>query len=266
MNEDIKLGAPGFLNSEPLIWPLEKGIISDNYQIVRETPASLSELLVQGAIDCAIAPVVTLLKYPYMIPIPEIAIACRGVVSSVLLIHNEPIDTLKTIWLDPSSKTSNLLIQVLMAKLSKSPCQFVYPDPENDISSASNLPEYTGRLIIGDAALAYGLKNGFETATDLGALWKKETNLAFVFAFWIARNSDIAAKLTGVLKEARDWSLKHLHEIIEPLSSKYNFPVDFVDKYLRQRITYVYGAREEAGLNAFTLEIKKLGLTDSKYL
>lgn len=251
MSISYRLGSVPYLNAEPLIWPLEEGKIDHPHKIIRATPKVLVEMLKNEEVDCAIAPVAALLENSDLIPIPDVAIACRGAVASVILFHDDPLEELSTIWLDPDSRTSNLLIQILRKKRSDNPCDFIMP-VEDEAPSISNMPPRNGRLIIGDPALSYASEmSGITGITDLGKLWKDETNLPFTFARWIARTADIAGQLTALLKETRDWSLLNLHHLIDPLAEKYDFRSALVDRYLRQNITYMFGPREQAGVSEY---------------
>jgi len=260
LSKAYRIGAVPYLNAEPLIWPLESGTIEHPHKIIRNYPGRLVEMLVNNEIDCAIAPVAGLLKHPTLIPLPSIAIASRGPVASILLFHNDPLENLTKIWLDPASRTSNLLIQILRIKASDTPCAFILPE-ENEAPSVANLPSNTGRLVIGDPALSYAFESSKNYGlSDLGELWKELTNHPFTFAKWIARNGDIAAEMMPLVKEARDWSLTHLHEIIDPLAERYDFRSSLVDRYLRTNITYMSGPREEAGEREFFRLAKELSI------
>jgi len=247
----LKLGAVGYLNAEPLIWPIENGSIDNSHEIIRAVPSDLAAMLVNGEIDCALAPVVTLLENPDLVPIPGVAIACRGPVASVIVFHNDFFDELKKIWLDPSSRTSNLLVRILRGRVSFNPCEFTMPS-SGEVPHVAEVPAFTGRLIIGDEALRLSSAGGHGVhETDLGELWREKFTHPFTFARWIARNGDIAGELTGQLQDARDWSMLNMHEIVGPLSEKYGFPQDLVDRYLRVNITYMHGPREQTGEREF---------------
>jgi predicted solute-binding protein len=250
----LKLGTTPNLNTEPLVWPLEHGVIQHPHSIIRAVPADLVEMLASGQLDCATTSVAAMIDHPDLVPLPDVAIACRGAVASVLLFHNDPLDALTRIWLDPASRTSNLLVRILLSDGSRTRREFVNPSGSDarDIPPVTDLPARTGRLLIGDEALRLGSESsGSPGFTDLGALWKQKTNHPFTFARWLARTGDIGAQLAGMVREARDWSMLHLHEIIDPLAELHHFEPTIVDRYLRQNITYMFGPREEAGMREF---------------
>lgn len=258
MTGGYKIGCVPYLNAEPLIWPLEHGQISHGHEIIRAVPSELVKMLGEGELDCALASVVALIDFPRLVPLPNIAIASRGAAASVLLFHNQPVGELNTIFLDPASRTSNLLVQILRDRSSHTKCIFVLPETER-APEPDNLPDNTGVLIIGDAALrASNEPDAHMNFTDLGELWKEKFGHPITFAKWFASNGDIAAELTPLLTQARDWSLVHLPSFIGKLSESYSFPMDLVDRYLRINITYVHGQREQAGERIYMMEAKNL--------
>jgi len=260
MTKGLKIGCIEYLNAEPLVWPLENNIIENNLSFVRDVPSKLIEMLESEDIDCALAPVVTLLDHPDYIKVPEVSISCRGPVASVLMFHNGPFEKTDKIYLDPSSRTSNLLLRILRDTASEVDCEFIMPDG-TEPPALENLSHGTGRLVIGDPALrAIGPGHRIMPPilwTDLGELWRSRTGHPFTFARWIARTGTVAGELIPLFTEARDWSLLHLHEIVPPLAEKYGFPTDLVDRYLRNNIVYMHGPREQAGEREFFIKAGK---------
>ena len=258
MTGKYKIGCVPYLNAEPLIWPLENGQIQHGFEIIREVPSKLVRKIGMGELDCALASTVALMDFPNLVPVPNIAIASRSAAASVLLFHNDPIGDLSTIWLDPASRTSNVLVQILRDRSSHTKCKFINPEFGNP-PEIDGLPEKTGRLLIGDKALEVSNgANAFTNFTDLGELWKEKTGHSMTFARWFTRSGDIAAELMPLLAQARDWSLVHLPLIIDNVSLKYGFPPELVDRYLRINICYVHGPREQAGERLFMTEAKNL--------
>lgn len=259
MNAALRLGSVSYLNAEPLVWPLESGEIEHPHSITRALPAELAEMLANKELDCALAPVAVMLDHPGFVPLPDVAISCRGPVASVLLFHNEPMDELETIWLDPASRTSNVLVQVLRNRASEKPCEYTMRSAD-EAPSLPELPRRAGRLVIGDTALRHSANPPPDLKmTDLGQLWKEQTNHPFTFARWIARDGEIGRAVAPLARQARDWSLRHLHELIDPLAEKYDFSQGLVDRYLRQNITYMFGPREEAGEREFFVLAREIG-------
>jgi len=125
----------------------------------------------------------------------------------------------------------------------------------------SAIPPRTGVLIIGDRALTFLWKHQRQAGfTDLGELWKERTNLPFTFAMWIAKDGDTGASLAPLMREARDWSLLHLNEMLDPLAARYGFEASHIDQYFRRNVTYLFGPREQEGLKRFFEMVEGLKL------
>ena len=179
----VRLGAVGYLNARPLVWGLERSL---RFLLRFDVPSTCASLLHDGAIDIGLIPSIEYLRGgPYAI-VPDLAIASRGPVASVLLFTSRPIRDVRSIAMDVSSRTSVALVRVLCAQLFK-----INPKIE---PAGPDLPQMLGRcdaaLIIGDNAL-FQPPNVEHTlpveVIDLGKAWTDLTGLPFVYAFWAGR-------------------------------------------------------------------------------
>jgi chorismate dehydratase len=125
--------------------------------------------------------------------------------------------------------TSAALLELLFQHVWDARPAFVPADAElTDIARFAS-DEHDARLVIGDAALRLGAylqdpgerdqlldRLGYRYAYDLGAEWKRWTDLPFVFAVWVAqRTTDSRAALDvhANLIASRDWGLTHLETL-----------------------------------------------------
>jgi len=112
----VRLGAVGYLNARPLVWGLERSL---RFLLRFDVPSTCASLLHDGAIDIGLIPSIEYLRGgPYAI-VPDLAIASRGPVASVLLFTSRPIRDVRSIAMDVSSRTSVALVRVLCAQLFK---------------------------------------------------------------------------------------------------------------------------------------------------
>src|SRR5262249_17994769 len=105
-----KLGAVAYLNALPLIHYLEE-------RPRLEAPAPLARLLKSGEVDIATAPIVSWFENPHYSLVPGICIGSNGPVGSVKIFFTAPditAENVRTIYLDMESKTSALLLKVLL--------------------------------------------------------------------------------------------------------------------------------------------------------
>ncbi len=222
-----RLGCVPYLNARPLIHGLEATL---------EVPAVLSRRFLAGDFDAALIPVFAMLH----LPAPRIAdgfgISSSGAVRSVIVAHRHPLDQTPEIVLDPSSRTSVHLLQILLSEHLKNPARLV--DRSKDPQAA--------RLIIGDPALRFrdNMDPGWRIF-DLGQAWHKWTGLPFVYAVWtLAENAP--AGTADLLRQAAVNGLAARPAI----SAKESDPAAALD-YLTHAIHYPIGAAERAGLDAF---------------
>src|SRR5947207_2847003 len=171
-----RFGVVPYLNVAPII----EGLRGDpSVELVRDVPSRLLDRLRRGEIDAGIVPSIDYASAPELLAVPGIAIAARGPVRSVRLLHGVPLDDVRTVALDESSHTSVALLRVLLReRLGRDP-EYLTRPPELD----AMLEEADAALLIGDAALFAGED---QPSLDLGAEWLARTGLPFVFAFWAA--------------------------------------------------------------------------------
>jgi chorismate dehydratase len=142
----VQVGAVGYLNARPLVYGLER---SPRFDVRYDVPSECARLLHDDAIDIGLIPSIEYLRGgPYAI-VPDLAIASRGPVASVLLYVTRPIEHVRSIAMDTSSRTSVALARVLCARLFK--IQPVIDARRPDLSDM--LSRCDAALIIGDNAL-----------------------------------------------------------------------------------------------------------------
>jgi len=213
-------------------------------------PSTCASLLHDGAIDIGLIPSIEYLRGgPYAI-VPDLAIASRGPVASVLLFTSRPIRDVRSIAMDVSSRTSVALVRVLCAQLFK-----INPKIE---PAGPDLPQMLGRcdaaLIIGDNAL-FQPPNVEHTlpveVIDLGKAWTELTGLPFVYAFWAGRPGMLEPGDVEALQAARDAGVAASDDVACAYLRDMPARQALGMRYLRENIKYHLGAEEQAGLELF---------------
>src|SRR3954454_15702484 len=120
----LRVSAISFLNTAPLMWDFDHGDLRRDYRVDYTLPSACAEILRNGMADIGIIPAATYTTIPDLVIIPDIAIAARGPVRSILLISKIPIDQIKTVAADTSSRSSVALLQVLLRKFRKTDPKF----------------------------------------------------------------------------------------------------------------------------------------------
>src|SRR5947209_9190275 len=109
----LRVSAISFLNTAPLMWDFDHGPLRREYEVDYTLPSVCAEMLSAGTADIGIIPVAAYGSIPDLVVIPDVAIAARGAVRSILLISKVPLEQIKSVAVDTSSRTSVALLQVL---------------------------------------------------------------------------------------------------------------------------------------------------------
>lgn len=239
----VRLGAVGYLNARPLVYQLDR---SPNFSLRFDIPSKCAELLHAGDIDVGLIPSIEYLRGKPMAIVPGIAIASRGAVTSVMLYTTKPIEDVKSIAMDTSSRTSVALVRVLCAKLFKINPTFEPLGPNLEAMLAA----HDAALLIGDPALFQTIPPAI-TVIDLGEQWLRLTGLPFVYAFWAGRPDALTPAHVKELQETRERGLANAEDVAQQYLKNAPDRWALGTRYLRDNIKYYLGDDEKAGLELF---------------
>jgi chorismate dehydratase len=240
----VRLGAVDYLNARPLVYGLE--LHSHEFSLRFDVPSKCAALLHEGSIDLGMIPSIEYLRGwgGYCI-VPDLAIVSNGPVASVALFTSKPIERIRTIAADTSSRTSSGLLQVLCFEAFGLAAEFVPMAPE----PVSMLRRCDAALMIGDPALFFDHAAAGLTKVDLGEEWARLTGLPFVWAFWAGRSGALSPEQVKGLTQARDRGVA----AADAIAAAYCGPERAArgQAYLRENIVYRLDEREQAGLRRF---------------
>jgi chorismate dehydratase len=227
-----------YANALPLVRYLKE--VYAPAELIYRIPRSAVEALLEGRVEAALIPVVSYFSHPDLMMIPGLGICADGDVTSVLLQCRRPLSEVRVVQLDPESRTSNLLVQVLMRdrfRISRhieySPCA----------------AEADAQVCIGDRALCAA--PAVETY-DLAGEWKKMTGLPFVFAVWAVRRScSQIEEIAEILHRAKDRGCQSLAELARLCAQRLGLPENRCYEYLAERLHYEVGPAEWDGMSLF---------------
>lgn len=255
MSARIRIGAVAYLNAKPLVWGLAQGLGAARIELTHDVPSALAAGLASGALDIGLVPTIELARIPDLTVVPGIGISSRGPAASVLLVTRKPLAEVRSVALDPDSRTSNALVQLLFAELWNS--QPAFSVGPSDLARA--LEDHDAAVRIGDKALFGTIPAGCE-AIDLGQAWDTATRLPFVYAVWAARSGVLDREIYGLLHESRRRGTASRARIAaDYLWQGASRPEQSLE-YLTQRIFYRLGAPEIEGLERFLKSAHRLGL------
>ncbi|MGE0040202.1 MAG: menaquinone biosynthetic enzyme MqnA/MqnD family protein [Vicinamibacterales bacterium] len=248
----IRLGAVSYLNTKPLVYGLEAR--ADLFDIRFDVPAQCARLLHDGLVDLGLIPAIEYQRDDYAI-VPGVAIGSRGPIASVALFTRVPIERVRTLALDISSRTSVALTRILCAKLWDIAPTFTPAEPKVDAMLAAA----DAALIIGDNALWLDPAAHDAAKVDLGEAWHALTGLPFVYAVWAGRTGAVTPAHVDALNEARDRGLAAA-EAIGAAEGGDAGRARQVVAYLRDNLRYGLGEAEVEGLSRFHHLAAEIGL------
>ncbi len=114
MDSKIRVGAVSYLNTKPLVYGFDNGLMKDDIELSFEYPSLLAEQLKNDEIDIGLIPVAAIPSLPESHIITNVCIGASGSVASVCLFSDVPIEEIKFIYLDYQSRTSVALLKVLL--------------------------------------------------------------------------------------------------------------------------------------------------------
>ena len=253
----LRISAISYLNTAPLMWDFERGHLAQHFEITYTVPSLCAQALQSGEADIGIIPAIAYQTIPDLLVIPEVAIAARGPVRSILLVSKVPVEQINSVAVDTSSRTSVALLEILFRKgwLAKT-------------AQAASLPKFFGQapnletmlaandaaLLIGDPALTVD-RAKYHTV-DLAEAWHRATGKPFVFAFWAVRRAAIAehadpAQFAAIFQHSRDHGLARLDEIAREWAPRVGISEAEVRDYLSRNIDFTFGEANQAGLELF---------------
>ncbi|OFV98285.1 MAG: hypothetical protein A3F68_03520 [Acidobacteria bacterium RIFCSPLOWO2_12_FULL_54_10] len=252
----IRVAAVSYLNSVPLVWGLVHGPDKDRFDVQYMVPSQCSDALMRGTADAGIIPSIEYQRIEELRIVPGLSISSSGPVRSVLLISQCPIDKIKSLALDVSSRTSACLVQLLLQRQYN-----VFPSlgtSQPDLKKM--LGAYDAALLIGDPALASDFPGLF--VYDLAEEWRKMTGLPFVFAFWAVREDAATQEIVEIFLRAKNYAWEHLEEITQQESRRTGLPTQLIYDYLTKNIDFILGEENLKGLSLFYQMAQEMGLTE----
>ena len=247
MDQKIRVGAVSYLNAKPLIYGLQHGPLSEKIDLLLDYPSNLTTLLQKDKIDIALLPVAAIPLINDSQIVTNYCIASNQKVASVCLFSEVPIDEIQEVYLDYQSRTSVMLLRILLKEY-----WHIRPSLlEGDEDYISKIKEKSAGLIIGDRALEN--YNKFPYVYDLAEAWYDYTKLPFVFAVWVA-NKKINPTFLEEFNIANSIGFQRIEEIIAHLSySSYD-----LSHYYRNNINYGFDEEKNKGMTLFLKMIEKL--------
>jgi len=275
----LRISIVEYLNTAPLVRGFTHGPLRGKYQLSFTVPSQCAEALRSGAVDVAIIPAIEYQCIPHLAILPNLSIASKKSVRSLLLISNKPIEEVKRIALDRSSRSTQTLTRILCAKRWHIAPEFFEATP--DLSQM--LQQADAALLIGDPALrlaiatapharrdtsgevvtcaaAAGLRgDGPVFIYDIVEKWRAMTSLPAVLAVWSAPRGVVTPELVRDFQDSLAFGLQHLDTIAAEASRQMSLPAAELRRYLAENIDYYLDDENLQGLERYYAFAAELG-------
>jgi len=246
LNKKIKVGIVSYLNARPLVYGLKLPPISNEIELVEDTPARLADLLISDKIDIGLIPVVAIPQLSEYYIAGDYCIGTETEVASVCLFSEVPLNEIKKVYLDYQSRSSVELLKWLIR-------EYWDIDPEivqsEDDTYRNEIKGTTAGLVIGDRAFEQRKISTF--IYDLASEWRAVTGLPFVFAAWIS-NKPLPESFILKFNEANAIGLDHIAEIV----ATQKFDLYDLKKYYTLHLSYKLDERKKRGMELFLQYIR----------
>ena len=276
----LRISIVQYLNTAPLVWGFTNGSLRGKYDLSFTVPSQCAEELRTGKADVAIIPAIEYQRIDDLVILPDMAIASKKQVGSLLIIAKKPIEEVKTFALDRSSRSTQTLTRILCAEKWKIAPRFFETPPD----LGTMLSQADAALLIGDPALRIAVEiekdswAGAEGQTTCHAAtlgitssellyvydavgeWRSLTGLPAVLAFWAAKRDVATPEVTADFLLSRDFGLSRIPEICFDAARELELPQRTLESYLRQNIDFSLDEENRRGLQLYFTHAAKLGL------
>ncbi|MDE2963925.1 MAG: menaquinone biosynthesis protein [Acidobacteriota bacterium] len=249
----LKLAIVCYANSLPLSWGFMQNRPKDRFELEFSPPALCADKIAAGSVDIGLIPAIAYQRIPDLRIIPNLSVASKGSVRSVLLVSKVPWSRIRSVALDRSSRTSVILLRILLRMRNQLDPTFYSHEPE----LASMLRRHDAALLIGDAALTADTASLYRY--DLAEAWLEETGKPFVFAFWACR-AESGLEDSSPFEESYRYGKAHLDDIVRRQSCQLRIPTEQIRSYLTRYIDYSLDEENLDGLLHFYRLAREMNL------
>jgi chorismate dehydratase len=276
----LRISIVQYLNTAPLVWGFTNGSLRGKYDLSFTVPSQCASDLRSGRADVAIIPAIEYQRIDDLVILPDMAIASKRQVRSLLIIAKKPIEQVKSFALDGSSRSTQTLTRILCAEKWKIAPQFFEAPPD----LGAMLEQADAALLIGDPALRISVgieKDSWQAAEDqticqaatLGITstemlyvydvvgeWQSLSGLPAVLAVWAARRDIATPEVAADFLASRDFGLSRIPEICFDAARELELPQRTLESYLSHNIDFSLDEENRRGLELYFAHAAKLGL------
>lgn len=276
----LRISIVQYLNTAPLVRGFTHGPLRGKYELSFTVPSQCAEALRAGAADIAIIPAIEYPRIPNLMILPDMGVASKRSVRSLLLVSKKPVRDIRTIALDRTSRSTQTLVHILCnwrwhiapesfeaepdlpAMLERADAALMIGDPALKLAIASSAQAKrndSGELVI--PATVAGVSNAEKLVVlDIVEQWRAMTNLPAVLAVWAARNEVATPEVVQDFQDSLAFGLRHLDAIVQESATAMNLPAGDLRRYFTENIDYQLDEENLRGLTWYYSLAAQLGL------
>ncbi len=278
--QKLRISIVQYLNTAPLVWGFTNGPLAGKYDLSFTVPSQCAEALRAADADIAIIPAIEYQRIPNLVILPDLAIAAQNCVRSLLIVAKKPIEQVRTIALDRSSRSTQALTRILAEEHWKIAPEFFESEPD----LPAMLEKADAALLIGDPALRISIavekrstvspqgRAICQSATlgirsteilhiyDVVGEWRRFSSLPAVMAVWAARPEVVTHEVLSDFEASRTFGMAQITAICLEAARELELPQQALEFYLRRNIDFSLGEDNRRGLERYFQEAAKLGL------
>jgi len=267
----VRISIVEYLNTAPLVRGFTHGPLRGKYELSFTVPSQCAEALRSGAADVAIIPAIEYQRIPDLVILPNLCIASKKSVRSLLLVSKKPIQEVARIALDRSSRSTQALTRILCEKrwhiqpeffeaapdlpamLQQADAALLIGDPalRLAIACAPKAQRQADGEIVSPATLAGLAEPGPLFIYDIVEKWHSLTSLPAVLALWAARRASVNPELVQDFQDSLAFGLQHVDAIASEAAAEMNLPAGELRRYLLENIDYRLDDENLRGLTRY---------------
>lgn len=266
--EGLRIACVRYLNTSPLVEGLEK---LRGVTLVPTVPSRIAEMVGAGEADVGLASLADAAtsRVPLAL-LPCGMIGCDGATLTVRLYSAVPLDKVTRLHADTDSRTSVVLARLALERLYGVRPEVVAFDARERVSPgqppAPSLEESWPEtvLLIGDKVVTdHPPVERYPHELDLGEAWARMTGLAFVYAVWMCRASEVDSprikNAIDVLDHQRRHNATRLEWIVRRRAHEARWPEDLARRYLCDLLRYEVTDQARMGAERFLADAASSG-------
>ncbi len=239
----IDITAVSFLNTLPFIYGIKNSGFLKNFKLQLEVPSICADHAINNIPDIALVPIGDFMQLDNYQLLNDYCLGTTNIVRSVLLLSNQPIEKIKTIYLDSDSRTSNRLIKILILKYWEIKVEYKQNEEFDN-------NRFSAKISIGDKA--FNERKKFQYSYDLAEYWYKLTCLPFVFAVWVYKTNTKKSIISNFSKSLC-FGIENIDNLIKKLKLNEKYTEIDVYTYLHENMNYIFDKEKHKAFNLYLL-------------